>query len=110
MQARADLIAVAKTIAKDVKTDGLTDAGIRKAVVVAKIGDAAIAGKADAYIDARFDLLVEDAAKGAADPFATIVKSGLQTQDGNTNDSAKAYEAMLQRDRNAWQGNQKEPA
>lgn len=110
VQARADLIAVAKTIAKDVKTDGLTDAGIRKAVVVAKIGDAAIAGKADAYIDARFDLLVEDAAKGAADPFATVVKNGLQTQDGNTNDSAKAYDAMLQRDRNAWQGIQKESA
>lgn len=110
VQARADLIAVAKTIAKDVKTEGLTDAGIRKAVVVAKIGDAAIAGKADAYIDARFDLLVEDAAKGAADPFATVVKGGLKAQDGNPADSDAAYRQMLARDANAWMGNQKENA
>ncbi|WP_426126308.1 DUF2213 domain-containing protein [Pararhizobium sp. PWRC1-1] len=110
VQARADLIAVAKTIAKDVKTEGLTDAGIRKAVVVAKIGDAAIAGKADAYIDARFDLLVEDAAKGASDPFATVVKGGLKAQDGNPTDSDAAYRQMLARDANAWTGNQKEHA
>ncbi len=110
VQARADLIGVAKTIAKDVKTEGLTDAGIRKAVVVAKIGDAAITGKADAYIDARFDLLVEDAAKGAADPFATVVKGGLRSQDGNPADSDAAYRQMLARDANAWMGTQKENA
>lgn len=59
--ARGDLIAKARAIAPDVKTDGLSDAAIRKAVVVAKLGDA-IAVKADAYIDARFDILAEDAA------------------------------------------------
>lgn len=95
VQARADLIAVAKTIAKDVKTEGLTDAGIRKAVVVAKIGDAAIAGKADAYIDARFDLLVEDAAKGSPDPFAAVVKGGLQTTDAADQAVVSAYDQMV---------------
>lgn len=58
--ARGDLIAKAKAIAPDVKTDGLSDAAIRKAVVVAKLGDA-VKDKADAYIDARFDILAEDA-------------------------------------------------
>ncbi len=67
VQARADLITTAKAIAKDVKTEGLTDADIRKAVVVAKLGDNAIAGKTEAYIDARFDILADEA-KATADP------------------------------------------
>lgn len=95
VQARADLIAVAKTIAKDVKTEGLTDAGIRKAVVVAKIGDAAIAGKADAYIDARFDLLVEDAAKGSPDPFAAVVASGIVKTADADRTVTDAYSQMV---------------
>lgn len=95
VQERADLITVAKSIAKDVKTEGLSDAGIRKAVVVAKIGDAAIAGKADAYIDARFDLLVEDAAKGAADPFAAVVKDGVKSSTNLTADEDKAWAASI---------------
>ena len=66
--ARADLIGQAKAIAKDVATAGLSDAAIRKAAVVAVLGDAAIAGKSEAYVDARFDILSEDAAKG--DPVA----------------------------------------
>ncbi|OJF97587.1 DUF2213 domain-containing protein [Pararhizobium antarcticum] len=102
VQARADLIAVAKTIAKDVKTEGLTDAGIRKAVVIAKIGDAAVAGKADAYIDVRFDLLVDDAAKGAPDPFAALVKDGIKpTNDASTSDAA--HKAMTDHMTSAWQ-------
>ncbi|MDP9630075.1 UNVERIFIED_ORG: hypothetical protein J2W85_002136 [Ensifer adhaerens] len=107
VQARGDLIATAKAIAKDVKTEGLSDAAIRKAVVTAKIGDAAVVGKSDAYIDARFDTLVEDAAKNPSDPFRNAVKQGL-TSDADLTDSNKAYEAMLARDRNAWMGNQKE--
>ncbi|MDZ7905218.1 MAG: hypothetical protein U5N55_05150 [Cypionkella sp.] len=68
--ARADLISKAIAIAKDVATAGLSDAAIRKAVVVAKLGDAAVAGKADAYIDARFDILVESIK--SADPVAKM--------------------------------------
>ncbi|OMQ42060.1 DUF2213 domain-containing protein [Ensifer sp. 1H6] len=109
VQARGDLIATAKAIANDVKTEGLSDAAIRKAVVTAKIGDAAVAGKSDAYIDARFDTLVEDAARNPSDPFRNAVKQGL-TSDADLTDSNKAYEAMLARDRNAWMGNQKENA
>lgn len=106
VQARADLITVAKSIAKDVKTEGLSDAAIRKAVVVAKFGDAAIAGKPDAYVDARFDLLVEDAAKGAADPFAAVVKDGVKQID--TNSTSTAHKAMTDHLTSAWMGsNQK---
>lgn len=60
---RADLIGAAKAIVSDVKTDGVSDADIRKAVVVSMLGDA-MADKGAAYIAARFDVLSEDAAKG----------------------------------------------
>lgn len=68
VSARADLVSKAKAVFADLDTTGLTDAAIRKAAVVAKLGAAAIDGKSDAYIDARFDILAEDAAKGGADP------------------------------------------
>jgi hypothetical protein len=105
VQARADLITVAKSIAKDVKTEGLTDAAIRKAVVSAKLGDAAIAGKADAYIDARFDILAEDAKKNP-DPFANAVRDGI-TPAGGTITTDTAHKAMTDHLTNAWMGNPK---
>lgn len=102
VQQRADLVATAKAIAKDVKTDGLSDAAIRKAAVVAKLGDAAIAGKSDAYVDARFDILAEDAAKNSPDPVRDLIRSGVQ-HTADASDPAKAYEEMRARDAAAWQ-------
>ncbi|WP_107341708.1 DUF2213 domain-containing protein [Agrobacterium pusense] len=102
VQERADLIAVANVIAKDVKTEGLTDAAIRKAVVAAKLGDAAISGKADAYIDARFDILAEDAKKEAgADPFARVVSDGLRPNLNDATRETKAWSDGVS-DLNAW--------
>lgn len=100
VQARADLITVAKAIAKDVKTDGLTDAAIRKAVVAAKLGDEAIKDKADAYIDARFDILAEDANK-TADPFRAVVQNGIQSNDG-AGEASKAYAGHITNLQDAW--------
>ena len=78
--ARADLIGKAKVLAKDVKTDGLSDAEIKQAVVIAVVGDSA-KGKPASYIDARFDILVEDAVQkaGATDPFRDVVIDGVST-------------------------------
>ncbi len=102
VQDRADLIAVATVIAKDVKTTGLSDSAIRKAVVAAKLGDAAIAGKADAYIDARFDILAEDAKKEAgADPFARVVSDGLKPNLNDAGRESKAWSDGIF-DLNAW--------
>jgi len=72
--ARADLIGNAKMIAKDLATAGLSDAAIRKAAVVAVLGDDALTGKTDAYVDAMFDIHVASAAKG--DPVADALKTG----------------------------------
>ena len=88
---RAKLIGDAAKIAKDVKVDGLSDAEIRKAVVTAKLGDAAITDKSDAYIEARFDVLAEDAGK---DPVADAIKSAAPVTT-QTADADKAYAENL---------------
>lgn len=77
---RTDLVTLAKSL-NDADYTGKSADEIRKAVVVAKFGDAAIAGQPDAYIKARFDILVEDAAKNpAGDPF----RKHMIQQDGKT--------------------------
>lgn len=87
--ARGDLIAKARAIAPDVKTDGLSDAAIRKAVVVAKLGDA-VKDKADAYIDARFDILAEDAE--VVDPVRQHI---IQSPVVHKNDAHAGYLARM---------------
>lgn len=99
---RATLVAAANHIAKDVKTEGLSDADIRKAVVTAKLGDAAVKDKTPAYIDARFDILVDEAKAGGADPFRAAVKDGLQPT-GDNGAGAKAHQAMSDHLTSAWQ-------
>ena len=86
--ARGDLIAKAHAIAPDVKTDGLSDAAIRKAVVTSVLGDA-VNDKAEAYIDARFDILAEDA--GKIDP----VRFTLNKEPAKIVDSHAAYLARM---------------
>jgi hypothetical protein len=99
--ARADLIGKVKLIAKDVATAGLSDAAIRKAVVVAKLGDAALAGKSDAYVDARFDILADEAE--AADPI-----KDAKPKAQNVTDISKAYDARDAALINAWKTPAKE--
>ena len=100
---RADLIGKAKAIA-DEDYSGKSPADIRKAAVVAKLGDEAIKDKSDAYIEARFDVLCEDAAN--TDP----VRSALNSQahnDAKPNDNG--YDGYVQSLTDAWKGsNQKE--
>lgn len=96
--ARANLVTVAKAIAKDVKVEGLSDTDIRKAAVTAVLGDAAVKDKPQAYIDARFDILAEDAVKKAkdagVDPFAAAVRDGTHAADGDKA-VTDAYAAMV---------------
>lgn len=95
VSARAELVSVAKSIAPEVKTEGVKDADIRKAVVTAKLGDSAIADKSAAYIDARFDILAEDAKP--TDPVAGAFRQGIKTDDAAINDAHNSYVARLTR-------------
>ena len=104
---RAALEAKAAAIAKDVKATGLSDAELKKAVVAAKLGDAAIAGKSEAYIDARFDILAEDAAK--ADPFRDAVATGvaprIQNLDSMAAERQKAFDELMRFDQTGKEAN-----
>ena len=92
--ARADLLGRASAVAKDIVTKGLSDAEVRKAAVVAVLGDAVVADKSDAYIEARFDMLADDAAKG--DPIAKV------KLDGKPADVKDAYADRDTALANAW--------
>jgi hypothetical protein len=96
VKARADLIGTAKAIA-DGDYTGKTEAEIRKAAVVAKLGDAAVKDKADAYIAARFDILAEDAVK---DPVRKHLGDASRTPNPNDN----GHDAYVDRLTNAWKG------
>ena len=63
---KAEVVSRARAIVGDKLGDtaGKSAADIRRAAVVAKLGDAVAAGKSDDYIAARFDGLVDDG-KGA---------------------------------------------
>lgn len=90
---RADLVSAAKSIVDGIKTAGVSDADIRKAVVAAKFGDDSIAGKSQAYVDARFDILVEDADK--ENPVRMVIQAGDNVAD--LDDSRNAYLDRLTR-------------
>lgn len=99
VQARGDLIAKAHAIVPGIATDGKTDADIRKAVVVAKLGDEAVKDKAAAYIDARFDILAEDAKP--CDPVRGVVRDGLKSV-GDARQQANDAFSQSVTDLNAW--------
>lgn len=86
VQDRAALIEDAATVAGvKVETAGKADAEIRKAAVIARLGDKALEGKSDAYVEAMFDALRDGAVttpKG--DAFADGVRGGVKThtEDG----------------------------
>lgn len=90
---RADVIARAKAVHPDVVTDGKSLADIKKAVVIAKRG-AEMADKAEAYIDAAFDLLQDakaDPVKGAALADAAVGLDAVYAErNKNLNDAWKA--------------------
>lgn len=90
--ARADLLATARLMVPDADFTGKPDAEVRRMCVVAKLGDAAIAGKEPAYVAARFDILAEDSRK--ADPVARGLQQGNQ-QAKLADNGQSAYEQRI---------------
>lgn len=96
---RVALESTAKAIHKDVKTVGVADTDLKKAVVLAKLGDDALKmadGKDDTYVtafvDARFATLAEDASKNN-DQFRDAVAGGAPT--ANLNDAHAVRQAAF---------------
>lgn len=89
VDARASVIATAKRIAPAVVTDGKTDAEIRKAAVVARLGDAAAALNDDAIAGAFTALVPTADAKG--DNIALVISDGATVLDAKAEyDKARA--------------------
>lgn len=91
--ARADLIAKAAKVS-DQDYSGKSDVEIRKMAVAKKFGDAAVADKSDAYIEARFDIAVGDSAGN--DPVREAFKDSRSTHVSTT-DAAAAEQAAYQK-------------
>lgn len=99
---RATLVTTAKAIAKDVKTEGLSDADIRKAVVAAALPDLSLADKSPEYIAVRFDVLAEGITKDGTDPVADVLKAGVKTNATDAASQAQAAWDQSITDLNAW--------
>lgn len=91
---RVALESTAKLIHKDAKTTGVADHDLKKSVVLAKLGDDALKmadGKDESYlnafVDARFATLAEDAVKNN-DSFRDTVGGG-KVNNSNANDAEK---------------------
>lgn len=96
VQARGDLIVKAKAICADVKTDGVADADIRKAVVIAKRGEK-VKDQSQAYFDAAFDILADDVAGLDVQRSALSGLTSVKTDDSALADAQAAYVDRLTR-------------
>lgn len=91
VQDRADLIARAVKVA-DRDYSGMADADIRKAAVVAVLGDEAIKDKSEAYVEARFDLLQETDPRNPAAPTQKVTDNGQGAYEARLRDAWKSKE------------------
>lgn len=95
---RAALIASVAKLNDSIDCKGKSESEIRRAVVTAKLGDAAVAGKSDDYVAARFDMLLEDGGK-SSDPMQRHMMDGGANRP-NPNDNG--HDARVARNADAW--------
>lgn len=103
VEARAKLIADARKIGgDDLKTDGLSDAEVRKAAVTAHMGEDKVKDKAPTYFDGAFDFLVDSGASADGAGETPQTPSGLRdalrpdtTQHRNDDAKGESYEDRM---------------
>lgn len=100
---RVALIDKAKAVVADVKVDGVSDADIKKAVVVAKLGEDVVKDASPATIDGMFIALTKDAkpSQASSDPLAGFTPTVTHTVVDADASQAK-YEGRL---KDAWKTN-----
>lgn len=94
---RAALVSRVRELVPSITVDGKSDADLRRAVVVAKRGEAAVAGKSAAYIDAAFDLLTDSDEIRQA-----VVSAPVSTHVGDARSLETAAFSKSVTDLNAW--------
>ena len=99
---RAALVGSAAKLVENFDAKGKTNADIRREVVSAKVGDAAVADKSDEYVEARFDALVSTISNDAV---ASAVAQGELTASAEPMAAMdKALSEMHSGLQNAWKG------
>lgn len=109
VSSRAAFVDKAKSICPDVEWQGKDENTIRKEVVTKLCPDLNMDKATDAYIEARFDILVEDG-KGNNDLDKAISDSFTKEKSNNKTAKTKvetAREKMIADSQNAWKGNTK---
>lgn len=107
--ARVALVVKSTAAHPELKADSLSDSEIRVAVVKHLEGDD-IAGKPDAYVEARFDSALKHAAKGKAAHDEAVAShaqvrvdaASIPVNQGVESPVEKARKAMLEANANAW--------
>lgn len=95
---RATLIQTVKAIDSKIEAKG-SDADLRRAAVKSKLGDEMVKDASDAEISGMFKAIAKDVK--AVDPFASVVRDGLQHNLGDAGHENKAFADSVS-DLNAW--------
>lgn len=96
VEARMSLLArAARLLPGTYETKGKTDAQVRADAVAAKIGADKIAGKSEAYIEARFDMLTDPDAPAQYHAPAPGTAPRADSTGTNINDSDEAFRSAL---------------
>ena len=97
--ARSELVGQVKAMDASIDPKGKTDAELRKAAVLAKLGDSIVKDASDAEITGMFKALAKDAA--TTNPVATALRSGV-VNVGDAQSLADKALAKANTDLNAW--------
>lgn len=89
------LTRAARLLPGDYETKGKSDAQVRADAVAAKIGADKIAGKSEAYIEARFDMLTDASEPNAPATYHVPRARADGGVQNNINDSDEAFRASL---------------
>lgn len=101
--ARTELVGQVKAMDASIDPKGKTDAELRKAAVLAKLGDETVKGANDDQITGMFKALAKDAA--TTNPVATALRSGV-VNVGDAQSLADKALATANADLNAWRTKQ----
>lgn len=98
---RAALVDQARTICKDLKSEGLTAAQIRHAAVVAAFGEAMVKDASDAQVEGMFRAATAARGTSARDPVSEAMRSRQRSTPHDSDDESgqRAYEQRL---RDGW--------
>ncbi|TKT79984.1 DUF2213 domain-containing protein [Aquamicrobium sp. LC103] len=90
---RAQLVTTVKAIDGSIETNCKSEADLKRAAVKARLGDELVKDASDAEVAGMFKAIAKDVK--AADPFRSVVQSGLQPINDADKSAADAYAAMV---------------